>query len=174
MAIRNKTQAWAALAAGLLLVSGASLAARADDCDDCDASRWQRFCSFCKGGTNCRGCYRAVGANYQGATGGYGVFSAYYDHRDTVAYSAQGYNIPIAVPLAPCVKTTYNYGWGLPSARLTRVGMHYNQWYPNVPFSQAGGYLPAGQNPPVYQPTDTTQQGYYYVHVPRWGRYTGY
>ncbi len=192
MAIRKLNRAWVALAAGVLLVSGAGLAARADDCDGCDASRWDRFCSWCSGSNRCHRChylrsacrcYRGVNGGYGGYGGAYGAGAGYgggygigyggsvYDVRDAQAYSAQGYNIPIAVPLAPVVKQTYNYGWGLPSSRLTRVGMQYTQWYPDVPFSQTGGYLPAGTNPPVYQPTDTTQQGFYYVHAPRWGRY---
>lgn len=42
-----------------------------------------------------------------------------YDRRDARVYSAQGYGIPLAVPLAPNVHFTYNYGWGIPSSRLT-------------------------------------------------------
>lgn len=34
-------------------------------------------------------------------------------------YSAQGYGMPVSVPLAPGVRQQYNYGWGLPSSRLT-------------------------------------------------------
>ena len=45
----------------------------------------------------------------------------YFDQRDGQAYAAQGYGAPIAVPLAPVVGHTYNYGWGIPSSRLTPV-----------------------------------------------------
>jgi len=52
------------------------------------------------------------------------VYSAnptYFDPRDGRLYAAQGTNVPMAVPLAPNVRYTYNYGWGIPSSRLTRV-----------------------------------------------------
>lgn len=45
----------------------------------------------------------------------------YFDQRDGQAWAAQGYGIPMAVPLAPVVGHTYNYGWGIPSSRLTPV-----------------------------------------------------
>jgi len=45
----------------------------------------------------------------------------YFDQRDGQTYAAQGYGAPIAVPLAPVVGHTYNYGWGIPSSRLTPV-----------------------------------------------------
>lgn len=34
-------------------------------------------------------------------------------------YAAQGYGGPVSVPQAPNVRSNYNYGWGLPSSRLT-------------------------------------------------------
>lgn len=52
------------------------------------------------------------------------VNPAYSDPRDSELYSAQGYGVPIAVPLAPVVRDTYNYGWGMPSSRLTPVATH--------------------------------------------------
>jgi hypothetical protein len=45
----------------------------------------------------------------------------YFDQRDGQAWGAQGYGIPMAVPLAPTVGHAYNYGWGTPSSRLTPV-----------------------------------------------------
>lgn len=227
MAIRNFSKGWAAIAVGVLLLSGVSRAARADDCeDDACESRWDRFKSRCQGndcndcdqdpccesrwdrakcwcrGTNCRphchakcckkpcpGCYRRVngcygvggvygGGNGGGYGGGYGGYQygggGNTDPRDTQLYSSQVYGTPIAVPLAPVVKHSYNYGWGIPSSRLTRIGAQYTQWHPQTPYSQTGGSLPGGIYPTVYQPTDTTQQGYYYMHAPRWGRYGWY
>ena len=51
----------------------------------------------------------------------YPVNPGYQDPRDCNVYSAQGYYGPVAVPLAPVVNHTYNYGWGVPSSRLTPV-----------------------------------------------------
>jgi hypothetical protein len=45
----------------------------------------------------------------------------YFDQRDGQLYAAQGYGVPIAVPLAPVVGHAYNYGWGVPSSRLTPI-----------------------------------------------------
>lgn len=92
----------------------------------------------------------------------------YCDPRDLQVYSAQGFNVPVTVPLAPMVQS-YNYGWGIPSSRLSHVG-GYASWNPDRPFTQSGGRLPGGTYPTVYQPTDTTQLGYYYNYVPTWQR----
>ncbi len=51
----------------------------------------------------------------------YAVDPYHFDQRDGQLYGAQGYGVPIAVPLAPNVHHTYNYGWGIPSSRLTPV-----------------------------------------------------
>ena len=51
----------------------------------------------------------------------YAVDPYQFDKRDGQLYGAQGYGVPIAVPLAPNVHHTYNYGWGIPSSRLTPV-----------------------------------------------------
>ncbi len=60
-----------------------------------------------------------------GHVGHYGLNYAgdptYLDRRDGSIYSAAGYGAPLAVPLAPNVSHTYNYGWGLPMSRLTPV-----------------------------------------------------
>jgi hypothetical protein len=45
----------------------------------------------------------------------------YFDGRDGQVYAAHGYGGPISVPLAPVVRQTYNYGWGIPSSRLTPI-----------------------------------------------------
>lgn len=93
----------------------------------------------------------------------------YYDPRDGRAYSAQGYGVPMSVPLAPNVKYTYNYGWGVPSSRLTPVGATYQRYNPGSYGAQVAGAPGYAPNPPmVYMPTDTTQQGFYYAHVPAW------
>jgi hypothetical protein len=45
----------------------------------------------------------------------------YFDQRDGQTFAAQGYGSPIAVPLAPVVSHTFNYGWGIPSSRMTPI-----------------------------------------------------
>lgn len=45
----------------------------------------------------------------------------YHDQRDGQLWAAQGYGVPVAVPLAPVVGHQYNYGWGTPSSRLTPI-----------------------------------------------------
>jgi hypothetical protein len=51
----------------------------------------------------------------------YPVNPAYFDGRDGQVYAAQGYGGPVSVPLAPVVRHTYNFGWGIPSSRLTPI-----------------------------------------------------
>jgi hypothetical protein len=90
----------------------------------------------------------------------------YCDPRDLQIYAAQGYNVPVTVPLAPMVQV-YNYGWGIPSSRLSQAG-NYMSWQPTEAYSLSGrGRLPAVY-PVVNRPTDTTQLGYYYNYVPEW------
>ena len=50
----------------------------------------------------------------------YPVNPQHFDARDGKLYAAQGYGVPMAVPLAPNVRQGYNYGWGIPSSRLTK------------------------------------------------------
>jgi hypothetical protein len=45
----------------------------------------------------------------------------YFDQRDGQIWAAQGYGVPIAVPLAPVVGHQYNYSWGTPASRLTPI-----------------------------------------------------
>ncbi|WP_373653060.1 hypothetical protein [Schlesneria sp. DSM 10557] len=51
----------------------------------------------------------------------YPVNPYHTDSRDGQVWAAQGYGIPMAVPLAPVVGHTYEYGWGVPSSRLVPV-----------------------------------------------------
>ncbi|QDU12138.1 hypothetical protein [Gimesia aquarii] len=51
----------------------------------------------------------------------YAVDPYSFDQRDGRIYGAQGYGVPIAVPLAPNVRQSYNYGWGIPSSRITPI-----------------------------------------------------
>jgi hypothetical protein len=53
----------------------------------------------------------------------YPVNPSYNDPRDARIYGAQGAGIPIVVPLAPNVRSSYNYGSGLPASRLTPISV---------------------------------------------------
>ncbi len=46
-----------------------------------------------------------------------------YAHpQDGMAYGAQGYGVPVTVPLPPNVRHYYNYSQGTPSSRITQIG----------------------------------------------------
>lgn len=51
----------------------------------------------------------------------YAVDPWYIDRRDAQVYAAQGYGAPMSVPLAPNVTNQFNYGWGIPSSRITAI-----------------------------------------------------
>ena len=53
----------------------------------------------------------------------YPVNPDYIDPRDLRVYGAQGAGVPIVVPLAPTVRSGYNYGSGLPASRLTPISV---------------------------------------------------
>ena len=57
------------------------------------------------------GCYHLV----------YAVNPNYSDPRDSQIYAAQGWGVPMSVPLAPTVRHTMNYSTGIPSSRLTPI-----------------------------------------------------
>jgi len=101
-----------------------------------------------------------------------GIYPAnpsYADPRDSRIYSAQGYGIPMSVPLAPIVKYQYNYGWGLPASRLTPVESTYGRYLPANWNGTPGDARRGTPQPPiVYAPTDTTQFGFYGKHIPSW------
>lgn len=99
------------------------------------------------------------------------VTPGYIDPRDTGGnvYAAEGYGVPVSVPMAPVVKHQYNYGWGVPSSRLTRINSTYDRMYPNTWYTQAGTPDAAGARAAsVSVPTDTTHLGFYGKHVPTW------
>lgn len=97
----------------------ASIQLRTEMHDECrEKSRWAacKFGYFLPSGCCGKGCppighYSMV----------YPVNPAHFDQRDGQVYAAQGYGGPVSVPLAPVVGHTYNYGWGIPSSRLTPV-----------------------------------------------------
>lgn len=57
------------------------------------------------------GCYHLV----------YAANPNYSDPRDSQIYAAQGWGVPMSVPLAPTVRHTMNYSTGMPSSRLTPI-----------------------------------------------------
>jgi hypothetical protein len=83
---------------------------------------------FCKGLSKFDKC---LGKGPTGTNGGQPLFGHYkvvypvnpwyFDGRDGQAYAAEGYGGPVSVPLAPVVNQQYNYGWGIPSSRITPI-----------------------------------------------------
>ncbi len=53
----------------------------------------------------------------------YPVNPDYVNPRDLRVYGAQGAGVPIVVPLAPTVRSSYNYSSGLPASRLTPISV---------------------------------------------------
>ncbi len=75
------------------------------------------------------------------------------DNRDRNVHAAQGYNVPMSVPLAPVVRHQYNYSWGVPSSRLTPI----SNYAPTGLQGNGNGYGYPGQTPSGYCPS--CQQG---------------
>lgn len=51
----------------------------------------------------------------------YPLDPSYIDPRDSGVYAAQGWGVPMSVPLAPTVRHTMNYSSGIPASRLTPI-----------------------------------------------------
>lgn len=68
------------------------------------------------GGQGCPpvGCYQITYADQPG----------YQNPQDGMAYGAQGYGVPVTVPLPPNVRQSYNYSSGIPSSRITQIGQY--------------------------------------------------
>lgn len=62
------------------------------------------------------------------------------------------------------------YGYSPPSKfPIWRRGVQYNQYFPSGWYgTPSGGIAPGIVYPQIYMPTDTTQLGFYYQHVPFW------
>lgn len=61
-------------------------------------------------------------------------------------------------------------GWVAPGRiAMERMWVPYWKFYPNAWTGQPAG--PQVRLPVIYMPTDTTQLGYYYQHVPHWHSY---
>ena len=105
------------------------------DCDECGNGR-NGFAGKCRtANRNLCDCLFGwmipAGCGGQGAplVGKYHMTYAdqpsYIDSRDTKLYAAQGYGMPMSVPLAPNVHHAYNYSSGIPASRITHIG-NYN------------------------------------------------
>jgi hypothetical protein len=87
-------------------------------CNGCDNCRHGLLGSCCL--FQCCHCgWRFLDAHCYCMT--YAVSPWYCDPRDGRVYSAYGWGAPMTVPLAPTVTNQYNYGWGIPSGRLTPI-----------------------------------------------------
>jgi len=82
--------------------------------EDCRRGIFGRCC-LCREGCG----WRFLDAHCYSMT--YAVNPWYADGRDGRVYAAYGYGAPMTVPLAPTVTNQYNYGWGIPSGRLTPI-----------------------------------------------------
>jgi hypothetical protein len=61
-------------------------------------------------------------------------------------------------------------GWVAPGViPMHRMWVPYHKFFPNPWMGQPAG--PQVRLPVIYMPTDTTQLGYYYQHVPHWHTY---
>lgn len=90
----------------------------------CPNQNGEAFCNYLR----CKfGYFHPTGGGGQGLPwcGHYSrvyPLSPYHsDPRDGQAWAAQGYGVPISVPLAPVVAYTYEYGWGIPSSRIVPI-----------------------------------------------------
>jgi hypothetical protein len=124
------------------------------DCPVCHFKRCCKmpFCHLCDClYSDCKGGWQREIPRYGFYHLAYPVNPYHFDQRDGRIYAAQGYGYPIGSPLAPNVEHTYNYGWGLPSSRLSPVSRMPGAPGVAVPPGVAGpGVLPPG--PPVALP----------------------
>jgi hypothetical protein len=105
------------------------------NCDECSYGH-SGFAGKCKT-ANCKLCDCLFGWMIPSGCGGQGCppvgkyhmtyadQPSYIDQRDTQLYAAQGYGMPMSVPLAPNVHHAYNYSSGIPASRITHIG-NYN------------------------------------------------
>jgi hypothetical protein len=102
--------------------------------------------------------------------GGYGKHGCYRGCRHCLGNCLFG---PPCIGQHCCLREHYgslspDNGFSPPAKfPIQRRGVQYSQYYPAAWYGTPGGGLQAAY-PMVYQPTDTTQLGYYYQHVPFW------
>jgi hypothetical protein len=121
-------------------------AAAAGPCNSCPQGNCQACpsggCrSGCRSGACGRGCFRCCGHIHH--------FLAWLD------------------PNGPCTVSP-DHGWSPPAKQaIWRRGVPYTKFFPDGWTGNAAG-APTMRVGHVYMPTDTTQLGYYYQHVPYW------
>ena len=78
----------------------------------------------------------------------YPVNPSHCDPRDRNVHAAQGYGVPMSVPLAPVVRHQYNYSWGVPASRLTPISNYApggGMYGPGYPGPMPSNYCPSCQ-----------------------------
>lgn len=119
-------------------------------------------------------CQSGYGAGGNYVTGGYGIQGGcptgncpgYGDCRSGRCGRCRG--CLHGLFCEQCCKKSPDYGYSPPSKiPLLRRGVEYSAYYPNQWYGTGGDYCQSSA-PMVYQPTDTTQLGFYYQHVPFW------
>ncbi len=74
-------------------------------------------------------------------------------------YNVQ-YGQPVAVVIPPTAELTTDYAWGSVASRMTRNDHQFQRPWPN------GYWTPYGFMPMPAVPSDTRQNGYYYIRGP--------
>lgn len=141
-------------------------------------------CRFDRGGRPCRGGHGMHDGRGHGAGGGrflpsgcggkgcppfgtyqmvYPVNPDHFDGRDGQVHAAQGYGVPVAVPLPPVVRQQYNYSWGVPASRITHISNHAPHHLQGGPMygypGPMGPGIPAGGYPHGYCPECEANRG---------------
>ena len=76
------------------------------------------------------------------------------------AYAHREYGRPVALVVPPTAQLQTDWGWGVPSARISRIEHQFGRNYPG-PGPFGGGY-----SYPPHWPRDTRQFGVYHVRGP--------
>lgn len=107
-------------------------------------------------------------ASFHGHHGGYGYAGAYGGGCPTCdCYNGAGPQCFHGFFQERYCKNSPDHGYSPPAKYpLHRRGVEYTQYFPNQWYGTPGASYQGA--PMVYQPTDTTQLGYYYQHVPFW------
>jgi len=105
-----------------------------------------------------RGEYHNIGGNYAGSGDCPECYGDGHGHHGHKGLFREHY-----------CKHSPDHGYSTPGKiPIYRRGVQYNQYFPAAWYGTANGGITAGNYPQIYQPTDTTQLGFYYQHVPYW------